>query len=55
MRTTTLFSVGRHRLVMAVLALTLAVGALGVTGGFGPDWATSEVRAAVPDGGDAYR
>jgi hypothetical protein len=36
--------VTRMMLVM-VTALTLAMGALGMTGGFGPGWATAEVSA----------
>jgi hypothetical protein len=47
MRTTTAFLAGRHRLVMAVLALALAVGGLGVTGELAPDWVT----AVAVDGG----
>jgi hypothetical protein len=42
----------RRRFVLAVLALALAVGALGGTGGIGSGWATAEV-SAVGTGGDA--
>ena len=34
-------------LLVVVTALTLAVGALGVTGGLGSSWATNEVSALV--------
>ena len=41
-------------LLVVVTALTLAMGALGVTGGLGSSWATPEVSAHIADasGGD---
>ena len=43
-------------MLVVVTALTLAVGALGVTGGVGSGWATPEASASVihdtGDGGD---
>ena len=39
-----------RRLLVVVSALTLAIGALGMTGGFGPDWATAEVAATASAG-----
>jgi hypothetical protein len=34
-------------MLVVVTALTLAVGALGVTGGLGSSWATPEVSAVI--------
>lgn len=41
-------------LLVVVTALTLAGGALGVTGGIGSGWAATEARASIADasGGD---
>lgn len=47
MRTTTAFSAVRRRFVLALLALMLAVGGVGVTGELGPD----EAMAVGVDGG----
>jgi hypothetical protein len=51
MRTTTAFLTGQRRLVLALLALALAVGSLGMTGGFGPGWTTAEVSAQTSGNG----
>jgi hypothetical protein len=37
-------------MLVVVTALTLAVGALGVTGGLGLDWGTAQMNASI-DGG----
>ena len=39
-------------LLMVVTAFTLAVGALGVISGIGPDWVTPEISHVVAAGGD---